>query len=58
MSEKIINIISEAFKVIPAGRHLVKQDRKKEKRYRKLGEFSSVDPITVYLFTSVVFKSE
>lgn len=39
MSDKVINIISEAFKVIPAGNHLVKQDSKKELRYKKLGEF-------------------
>ena len=39
MSEKTINIITEAFKVIPAGSHLVKQDEKKEDRYKKLGKF-------------------
>lgn len=39
MSEKIINIIAEAFKAIPAGNHLVKQDGKREARYKKLGAY-------------------
>ncbi|MGB0895732.1 MAG: hypothetical protein ACPGU9_02325 [Flavobacteriaceae bacterium] len=39
MSEKIINIIAGAFKVIPAGNHLVKQDKNKDKRYKKLGAY-------------------
>lgn len=39
MSEKTINIIAEAFKVIPAGNHLVKQDSKKDARYKKLGAY-------------------
>jgi len=39
MSEKIQHIISEAFKVIPAGDHLVKQDSKRELRYKRLGKF-------------------
>ncbi len=39
MSEKIINIIAEAFKAIPAGNHLVKQDGKRDLRYKKLGDY-------------------
>ncbi|MFD0962661.1 hypothetical protein [Pseudofulvibacter geojedonensis] len=39
MSKEIINIIAEAFKAIPAGNHLVKQDSKRDKRYKKLGAF-------------------
>jgi len=39
MSEKTINIITEAFKVIPAGDQLVKQDGKREARYKKLGAY-------------------
>jgi hypothetical protein len=39
MSEKIINIIAEAFKAIPAGNHLVKQDGKRDLRYKKLGAY-------------------
>lgn len=39
MSEKIINIIAEAFKAIPAGNHLVKQDNKRDSRYKKLGAY-------------------
>lgn len=39
MSENIIKIITEAFKVIPAGNHLVKQDSKRDLRYKKLGAY-------------------
>jgi hypothetical protein len=39
MSEKTIHIIAEAFKAIPAGNHLVKQDHKKDKRYLKLASY-------------------
>jgi len=39
MSEKTINIIAEAFKVIPAGNHLVKQDSKRDIRYKKLATY-------------------
>jgi len=39
MSEKTINIITEAFKAIPAGDQLVKQDGKREARYKKLGAY-------------------
>jgi len=39
MSEKTINIIIEAFKAIPAGDQLVKQDSKREARYKKLGAY-------------------
>lgn len=39
MSEKTINIIAEAFKVIPAGNQIVKQDSKREFRYQKLAEY-------------------
>jgi len=39
MSEKTINIITEAFKAIPAGDQLVKQDSKREARYKKLGAY-------------------
>ena len=39
MSDKIINIIAEAFKAIPAGNHLVKQDGKRDLRYKKLGDY-------------------
>jgi hypothetical protein len=39
MSEKTINIITEAFKAIPAGDQLVKQDEKREARYKKLGAY-------------------
>ncbi len=39
MSDKTINIIAEAFKVIPAGDHLVKQDKKKDKRYTRLAKY-------------------
>ena len=39
MSERTINIITEAFKVIPAGDQLVKQDGKREARYKKLGAY-------------------
>ena len=39
MSEKTINIIAEAFKAIPAGNHLVKQDSKRDIRYKKLASY-------------------
>lgn len=39
MSEKTINIIAEAFKAIPAGNHLVKQDKNRDARYKKLGAY-------------------
>lgn len=39
MSDKIINIIAEAFKAIPAGNHLVKQDSKRDSRYKKLASY-------------------
>ena len=39
MSEKTINIIAEAFKVIPAGDQLVKQDSKRDIRYKKLATY-------------------
>jgi len=39
MSEKTIQIIAEAFKVIPAGDQIVKQDSKKDQRYLKLAKY-------------------
>ncbi len=39
MSEKTIKIIAEAFKVIPAGDQIVKQDGKREARYIKLATY-------------------
>ncbi len=39
MSEKTIKIIAEAFKVIPAGDQIVKQDTKREKRYLRLATY-------------------
>lgn len=47
MSEKTINIIAEAFKLIPAGNQLVKQDGKRDFRYQKLAE---------YVYTNAVKK--
>ena len=39
LTKKIITILSEAFKSIPAGNYLVKQDSKKNIRYKKLAKF-------------------
>lgn len=52
MSDNIITIIAEAFKAVPAGNHLVKQDHKRDARYLKLGAYvyhNAVQKNGVYL---------